>query len=167
MSPVLAGRCWLLGDDVPSDALISTQHTFQYDPRQLRKHLFAEVRPALAVEAKAGDLLVAGKRFAHGSQHSHPFLAMKEIGVGLIARTLSRPSFRLAIFMGVPLLEIGAEAIGLLHDGDQLRVDFATGSISNQTTGTQVQVEPLPPFLLEIITAGGGLGFLQQQRAAA
>jgi 3-isopropylmalate/(R)-2-methylmalate dehydratase small subunit len=48
LSTVLQGRCWKLGDDVSSDALISARHVFEYDPRQLRKHLLAEDRPEFA-----------------------------------------------------------------------------------------------------------------------
>ena len=164
---VLAGRCWRLGDDVSSDALISARHVFEYDPRLLRKHLLAEVRPEFAAEAQPGDVLVVGKRFAHGSQHSHPFLALKEMGIGLVARTLSRPAFRLAIYMGVPLLEVGADVLDQLGDGDRLRVDFATGTIADETSGARLQVDPLPAFLIEIVAAGGGLGHLKQQHAAA
>ena len=163
----LAGRCWRLGDDVASDALISARHVFEYDPRLLRKHILAEVRPEFAAEATPGDILVVGKRFAHGSQHSHPFIALKELGVGLIARTLSRPAFRLAIYMGVPLLEVGEDVYDQLGDGDRLRVDFATGAIADETSGARLQADPLPAFLLEIVAAGGGLGHLKQQHAAA
>ena len=164
---VFSGRCWRLGDDVASDSLISARHVFEYDPRLLRKHILAEVRPEFAVEAKPGDILVVGKRFAHGSQHSHPFIALKEMGVGLIARTLSRPAFRLSIYMGVPLLEVGADVVERLGDGDRLRVDFATGTITDETSCVRLQTDPLPAFLLEIVAAGGGLGHLKQQHAAA
>lgn len=167
MSMILEGRCWKLGDDVSSDELISARHVYEYDPRQLRKHLLAEPRPEFAREARAGDLLVAGKRFAHGSQHTHPFLAMKEMGVGLLARTLARPPFRLAIYTGVPVLEIGEAAAEALSDGDRLRVDFASGLIDNVSRGTQHRAEPIAPFLLDIIAAGGGLGFLRNQSAQA
>lgn len=165
-SLVLEGRCWKLGDDVSSDALISARHVFEYDPRLLRRHLLAEERPAFAAEAQPGDVLVAGRRFAHGSQHSHPFLALKEMGVGLVARTLARPPFRLAVYMGVPLLEIGEAAWQALNDGDRLRTDFRRGLIENLSTGTQHEVAPLPAFLLDIVAAGGGLPYLGRAAAA-
>src|SRR5690606_17451977 len=133
MNLVYEGRCWRLGADVSSDELISANHVFEYDPRALRKHLLADLRPELAKEAKTGDLIVAGKRFAHGSQHTHPFLAMKAIGLGLLAHRLLRPPFRLAIYCGVPLLEIGDDSLAMLGDGDHLRVNFETGQISNLT----------------------------------
>lgn len=166
-SLVREGRCWKLGDDVSSDALISARHVFEYDPRLLRKHLLAEERAEFAAQAQPGDVLVAGRRFAHGSQHSHPFLAMKEMGVGLLARTLSRPPFRLAVYMGVPLLEIGEDAWWQLNDGDRLRVDFGCGRIDNLSTGTCHEVVPLPAFLLDIVGAGGGLAYLSRGAQAA
>jgi 3-isopropylmalate/(R)-2-methylmalate dehydratase small subunit len=161
MNLILEGRCWKLGDDVSSDELISARHVYEYDPRQLRKHLLAERRPAFAAEAAAGDILLVGRRFAHGSQHTHPFLAMKEMGVGLVARTLARPPFRLAIYTGVPVLEIGEAGAATLADGDRLRVDFSSGLIENLSAGTRQQLAPLPGFLLDIVRAGGGLPFLR------
>lgn len=167
MSLTYEGRCWRLGDDVSSDDLMSARHVYEYDPRMLRRHLLAEVRPELAAEAKPGDLLVAGRRFAHGSQHTHPFLAMREMGLGLVARALARPPFRLAVYTGVPLLEIGDEIAETLADGDRLRVDFAAGRIDHLDRGTHWTVDPLPAFLLDIVRAGGGLPFLRAGSGAA
>lgn len=160
-SLIYQGRCWKLGDDVSSDELISAQHVFEYDPQVLRKHLLQERLPRFASEAKAGDIVLAGKRFAHGSQHTHPFLAMKAIGVGLLAEQLLRPPFRLAIYSGIPLLEISQSVQDMLSDGDQIRVNFKTGEVVNLTQHTTSMVNPLPDFLLDIVQAGGGLGYMQ------
>jgi len=160
MNLVYEGRCWKLGDDVSSDELISARHVFEYDPGRLRKHLLEELRPAFAREAQAGDIIVAGKRFASGSQHTHPFLAMKAIGLGLVAHRLLRAPFRLAIYCGVPVLEAGTDALAMFDDADRIQVDFETGRIKNLTHERQIDVAPLPDFLLEIVRAGGGLGYL-------
>lgn len=161
--PVHIGRCWKIGDDVSSDQLISAHHTFEYDPRMLRKHLLHDARPELAGQARPGDVLLAGRRFAHGSHHSHPFLAMKEMGLGLLAQQLTRAPFRLAVFMGVPVLEIGRDVIDAISDGDQLEIDYANGNITNKTDGQRFSAAPLPDFLLEIIAAGGGLNYVKCQ----
>lgn len=161
MNLVYEGRCWKLGDDVSSDELISAQHVFEYDPQKLREHLLEERLPDFAKQARAGDIVLAGKRFAHGSQHTHPFLAMKAIGLGLLIQAPPRPSFRLAIYCGIPLLDIGRDVIEFLHDADSVRVDFQKGEITNLTDGTKLSVAPLPGFLLDIVQAGGGMGFLQ------
>lgn len=162
------GRCWKLPDDVSSDLLISAGHVFEYDPRILRKHLLEELRPELAETARPGDLLLAGRRFAHGSQHSHPFIAMKEMGLGLAAVKLTRAPFRLAVYMGVPLLEVGLDIYDAIQDGDHVEVDYARGRIvhsagSASRVQRHYQAEPLPDFLLDIVRAGGGLGYMRQQ----
>lgn len=159
MTGIYRGRCWRFGDNLASDELIPPQHVFEYDPKVLRRHLLAEVRPALSETARPGDLIVAGRNFANGSNHSHPFLAMREMGLGLICGSVSRGPFRLAVFMGIPMLVAGMEAVVALNDGDHLAVDFATGRISNETTGQDRQVEPLSPFLLDIVSQGGGLAY--------
>ena len=164
---VRTGRCWKFGDDLSSDELISARHTFEYDPRILRKHLLHEVRPEFAGAAQSGDVLLAGRRFAHGSQHSHPFLAMKDIGMGLLAQGLTRAPFRLAVFMGVPLLEIGPEIGAAIEDGDRLEIDYAAGRIRNLTRGQEHRAAPLPDFLLEIVRDGGGLNHLKVKAAQA
>lgn len=161
------GRCWKLEDDVSSDALIAANHVFEYDPRILRRHLLEETRPELAAQAQAGDFLLAGRRFAHGSQHSHPFLAMKEMGLGLLAVGLTRAPFRLAVYMGVPLLEIDPITYHAIHDGDAVEADFARGRVTHLRTGQVHQSAPLPGFLLEIVQAGGGLAYLRRNAAKA
>jgi len=161
------GRVWKLGDDVASELLISANHVFEYDPRMLRKHLLHEVRPELAGEAREGDIIVAGRRFAHGSQHSHPFLAMKDMGLGLLAVKPTRAPFRLAIYMGVPLLEISEEINTKIDDGETIEVDFARGRIRLAGIGREFTTDPLPAFLLDIVRAGGGLGYMSERAAAA
>src|SRR5690606_36799817 len=153
------GRCWRFGDDLASDQLLPPQHVFEYDPKLLRRCLLAEPRPELTQQAQRSDLLVAGRNFATGSSHSHPFLAMREVGIGLICASISRGPFRLAVFMGIPLLVIGAQAGAGLNDGDRLEVDIAVGRIATRTTGLDEHVEPLSPFLLAIISQDGGLSY--------
>lgn len=156
----LRGRAWKFEQDISSDQLISARHVFEFDPRLLSKHLLHEIRPELAQQAKPGDVIVAGAHFAHGSNHSHPFLAMQALGVGLLCRSLSRGPFRLAIFMGVPLLQASDAVIAAIEDGQQLEIDFKQGRIVNLSTGTSMQAAPLSPFLQEIVQAGGGMGFI-------
>lgn len=162
---VRTGRCWKIGDDVASDELISARHVFEYDPRVLRKHLLEDLRPDLPAQAQPGDVLLAGRRFAHGSHHSHPFLAMREMGLGLLAQPLKRAPFRLAVFVGVPLLEVTDEIVASIRDGDRLEVDYESGRIRNLTQGGTFTAPPLPDFLREIVKAGGGLNYLKGQAA--
>ena len=42
-----------------------------------------------------------------------------------------------------------------LKNGDEVKVDFDTGVITNITTGKSYQAQPFPPFIQNIITSGG------------
>ena len=87
------GRAWKFDRDVSSDELISARHVFEFDELLLRKHLLEEVRPEITRDAQSGDLLVCAGAFAHGSNHSHPFIAMKALGLGLLTRSLMSVDF--------------------------------------------------------------------------
>jgi len=49
-----------------------------------------------------------------------------------------------------------------VSDGDMIRVDFESGTIVNETTGQEFQAKPTPPFLLEMLKAGGLIAMADQ-----
>ncbi|MBC7105426.1 MAG: hypothetical protein H5T97_05775 [Firmicutes bacterium] len=53
-----------------------------------------------------------------------------------------------------------------IKQGDELSVDLATGRIENLTTGQVFQAQPLPPFMRELVDAGGLLPYLKARLAA-
>lgn len=162
MSIIRSGRCWKLPDEVSSDQLIGSHLAFEFDPQILRQHLLEELRPELVREAQPGDCIVAGRNFAHGSVHSHPFLAMQAMGLGLIARSMPRGGFRLAVFMGIPMLTADDTLYDSVNDGDSLEIDYSLGKLRNATTGREFTVAPLAPFLQDIVASGGGLNYVQR-----
>lgn len=162
---VLRGRCWKLGDSISNDQLMASRFVFDYDLSILTKNIMADVVPDFAAEAKSGDFILAGENFAHGSLHIHPFLALKEMGVGIMCRSMPRGAFRLAIYAGVTLL-IGCGAVhDVVSDGEEIEVDPARGLVCRLCDGTTIQVEPLSPFLAEIVAAGGGVGYIRKTMA--
>jgi len=58
------------------------------------------------------------------------------------------------------------EAVDGISAGDQVRVDFATGTIINDTTGEQFQAAPFPEFVNGIIEHGGLLKSLKARGVA-
>ena len=47
------------------------------------------------------------------------------------------------------------EAVDTISAGDTVSVDFDTGVITDETNGKVFHAEPFPPFIQEIISAGG------------
>jgi 3-isopropylmalate/(R)-2-methylmalate dehydratase small subunit len=151
---ILAGRAWKFGDDIDTDAIIPGRYLVINDPRELAMHLFEGMRPEMAVQAREGDYVVAGENFGCGSSREHAPLALKGAGIAaVIAKSFARIFFRNAINIGMPLL-ISDEA-DRIKDGDVLEIDLAQGIVHNLSTGEIYKTKPLPPFLREIVQAGG------------
>jgi 3-isopropylmalate/(R)-2-methylmalate dehydratase small subunit len=88
---------------------------------------------------------------------------MTALGVGLIAESVPHFTYRMLVASGLPALPF-CQGIGKnVEDGDNLRVDFASGVIENLTRGTRVETEPLPASLREIIDLGGSIPALKKR----
>jgi 3-isopropylmalate/(R)-2-methylmalate dehydratase small subunit len=87
-------------------------------------------------------------------------------GLGLVAVSMPRGSFRNAINAGLPFLN-GCAGVGeLCETSDLLEVDFSTGRFTNQTRSEEHHFSPLPPELRSIIAAGGWKSQFKQRLAA-
>ena len=84
---VLEGRCWKFGDNIMNDGGLM-HHDFVkkqvWDKDVLKHHCLENVNPDFAKSAKPGDIIVAGKKFAHGNFHIQGFLGLKGLGVGVV-----------------------------------------------------------------------------------
>ena len=67
--------------------------------------------------------------------------------------------------MSASILE-SPEAAADARAGDELEVELETGVIRNLTQGKTYRAEPFPPFLRDIIDAGGLVSYVREQLAA-
>jgi 3-isopropylmalate/(R)-2-methylmalate dehydratase small subunit len=72
----------------------------------------------------------------------------------VVAHSFARIFYRNSINVGLPILESPAAADDA-EKGHQLEIDLQAGEIRNLTTGQVHRAEPYPPFMMEIIDAGG------------
>lgn len=154
-------RAWRFDDNVNTDEIIPGRYNVTIDPGELAKNVFCEVRPDFATGVQPGDVLVAGKNFGCGSSREHAPIAIKGSGVQcIVARSYARIFFRNAINIGLPILTCAdADAI---EDGTELDVDLETAVIRDRSSGREYQAQPLPPFVLTIVDAGGIVPFLRE-----
>src|SRR5204862_4101109 len=125
-------------------------------PRYLPAYGFDELVPAFAASIQPGHLIVAGKNFGCGSVREVAVTALAGAGIrAVLARSFSRTYYRNAVNNG--LLPVVCDTRGI-REGDSLAL--ADAAIRNQTTGETIATEPLPPVMLEIIQAGGLVGYM-------
>ncbi len=65
--------------------------------------------------------------------------------------------------MGLPIFEL-PEA-NEIAEGDTVRIDMNTGEIINETQGKTYKFTPIPPFMQELVDAGGLIAYAQKEIA--
>jgi 3-isopropylmalate/(R)-2-methylmalate dehydratase small subunit len=114
-----------------------------------------DIDPTFAKKVQPGNIIVAGTNFGCGSSREHAPVAIKASGIGcVVAESFARIFFRNAINIGLPILEC-AQAAQETEAGQSLEIDLGKGVIRNLSTGKVYQATPYPPFMLELIAAGG------------
>lgn len=161
------GTIWKFGNDVDTDAIIPARYLNTSDPEELARHCMEDADPAFVGKMKPGDIILAGKNFGCGSSREHAPVAIKGAGVGLvIAESFARIFYRNAFNIGLPILE-SAQAAAEIREGDDVEVDIETGVIIDHTTRQRYQATAIPPFMRELLAAGGLVPYVRRQRRQA
>ena len=151
----LTGRVWKYGDNVDTDVILPARYLDRTAPEALAEHCLEDLDPGFAAGVRPGDLVVAGENFGCGSSREHAPLAIRAAGVGcVVARSFARIFYRNAINVGLPILECPA-AVEDATAGHRLEIDLEEGRVRNLDTGRVYQAEPYPPFMMDIVRAGG------------
>ena len=159
----VTGNVFKYGDNLDTDVIIPARYLSITDPAELASHCMEDIDIDFIKKVKPGDIIVAGANFGCGSSREHAPLALKLCGVScVIASTFARIFYRNAINIGLPILEC-AEAARVLSNGDEVEVDFDIGDIHNVTAGKSYMARPFPPFIKDIVGAGGLLQALKNR----
>lgn len=162
----IRGRAHAYGDNINTDVIIPARYLTTSDPVELARHCMEDIDPEFVSKVESGDLIVAGENFGCGSSREHAPVAIKAAGVSaVVAGSFARIFFRNAINTGLPALAC-PKAAADIKNGDEIAVDLATGRIDNLTQGRSYEAEPFPPFLQEIITAGGLVPYTRKRLTA-
>jgi 3-isopropylmalate dehydratase small subunit len=158
------GKAWKFGADVDTDAIIPARYLSTSDPKELASHCMEDsANPDFIKKMKAGDIIVAEKNFGCGSSREHAPIAIKTAGVScVVAKSFARIFYRNCFNMGLPIFE-SAEAVDGTTEGDELEVDADAGVIRNLTTNKTFTVAPVPPFMQELIAAGGLMAYTKKK----
>ena len=145
-------RTWKFGDNIDTDAIIPGRYLIEYDPKQLALHAFEGIRDEYAHNVREGDVVVGGRNFGCGSSREHAPLALLGGGVKVvIARSFARIFYRNAINVGI--LPVVCPEADRIPDGGTVTLKLDEGWIG--CGEERLTVEPVPPFLQDIVRAGG------------
>ena len=151
----LNGTVIKYGDNVDTDVIIPARYLNTIDKKELASHCMEDLDTTFTSRVKPGDIMVGGENFGCGSSREHAPVAIKASGIScVIAKSFARIFYRNSINIGLPIMEC-PEAVDAINAGDTVSVDFDTGVITDETNGKVFHAEPFPPFIQEIISAGG------------
>ena len=152
---LIRGKVWRFGNDVDTDAIIPARYLNTSDPKELAKHVMEDADKDFAGKVSPGDIIVAGKNFGCGSSREHAPIAIKAVGIqAVIAKSFARIFYRNSFNIGLPIFE-SAEASEKVKEGNEIEIDADKGLIRNIATQEEYKANPIPPFMQELIDAGG------------
>lgn len=159
----LKGRAWKFGADVDTDAIIPARYLNTSNPSELACHCMEDADPEFPNKVQPGDIIVAQKNFGCGSSREHAPIAIKAAGVScVIASSFARIFYRNSFNIGLPIFE-SPEAVDGIQEGDEISVDMGSGKIINHTREEEYIASPIPPFMQEIIAAGGLINYVSER----
>ena len=147
----------------------------KYGAEVIAQHCLESLRPQFALEARPGDVIVAGANFGIGSSREQAASALVHLGIAaVIAPSFGGLFYRNAFNVGLPLLTC-RDALAIA-DGERVQFDLQRGIVRCVTDasgrhlderGPLLACEPIPAFLIELVLAGGLLAQLKRRLARA
>jgi 3-isopropylmalate/(R)-2-methylmalate dehydratase small subunit len=151
---IIEGRALVIDrDNVDTDVLYPGKYLNVLDPAEMPRYLFDGLDPALRDQLHGDTVLVAWENFGTGSSRENVPMAMKAAGIRcVLAKSFARIFHRNCINLGLPAIA-SPEAAAAAAPGSRIRIETETGAIA--VDGATFAARPLPPFMLELLGAGG------------
>jgi 3-isopropylmalate/(R)-2-methylmalate dehydratase small subunit len=161
---MIEGRVIRVGDDVNTDLILPGPYLNLSEPKELAATSWRAVTPKMARDLRPGDVIVAGENFGCGSSREQAPVALLARGIrAVVAASFARIFLRNAINLGLPALESRAAAQAL-GGGEVVMIDWAAGSIETKD-GRRFQAQLQPPFIADLIAAGGLVPWVERRLA--
>jgi methanogen homoaconitase small subunit len=154
-------KAWKFGADVDTDQIVPGRYAPYMRPdADVGEAAFIEARPDFNKNARPGDIIVATSNFGCGSSREYAVDALKRRQVGaIVALSFARIFYRNALNLGIPLY-VAPEIVETVQEGDEVALDVPGSRLI--VNGREFTLPELPPFVQEILTAGGIVPYIQQ-----
>ena len=173
MEQVIAGKAYVLGNDIDTDQIIPAEHLVYSlsDPEEKKNYgKFAlsgvpkddaglpEGNKLFVEEGKFESeytIIIGGKNFGCGSSREHAPACLKIAGIqAIIAASYARIFYRNSVDGGffIPF-ESSDKLINNIRTGDNLAVNVEVGALTNNSSNQTFKLQPLGE-VAEIVKAG-------------
>jgi len=172
---VLTGRLWLitdekdhLMDDIDTDMIYHNAHLAVTDIDEMGQYAFGNLHgwEHFAEQAKAGDLVMAGRNFGAGSSRQQAVDCFVSLGISaLICESYGAIYKRNAINSGFPILTVPDLVSKIKKDKEiqhlqQVRLELKTGNLyDKESEDLLIEGSPFSEVQMDIYNAGGLLKF--------
>ncbi len=149
---------------INTDEIIPARYLTTDKEEELAKHAMEDLDSNFVKNVKKGDFIIAGDDFGCGSSREHAVWALRGAGIkAVVANSFARIFYRNAInngFLAIECKDISKK----VKNEDELEIDIEKGIIKNLTKKEEYKFTPLPKFVLDIMKAGGLLGYIGKKR---
>ena len=155
-------KAWKFGDDIDTDVIIAARYLNTSDENELAKHVMEDADKEFASKIAINDLIVAGDNFGCGSSREHAPIALKAAGISaVLAKNFARIFYRNSFNIGLPIYEVAD--VDKITEGDDIEIDPKAKKIINHTKNETYEFKPIPPFMQELIDAGGLIPYAKKE----
>jgi 3-isopropylmalate/(R)-2-methylmalate dehydratase large subunit len=152
------GRVWVVAkDNIDTDMIFHNRHLAVTDMAQMGPFTFGNLPgwEDFSKKAAPGDIVVTGSNFGAGSSRQQAVDCFKSLGVAaIVARSFGAIYERNAINAALPVLSGDLIAAGL-KSGEEISVDFASGTVTRLATGAVIRIVPFSETQMAIYLKGG------------
>lgn len=159
------GRLWVLTDpdgklydDIDTDMIFHNRYLHITDVAQMGQYALDNLKgwQDFAQKTQPGDVILTGKNFGAGSSRQQAVDCFRALGIStIVAESFGAIYKRNAINSGLPIVSLpGLTGLaGEFKTGDELEVDFETGSLVLNGEKT-FQAQPFSQVQMDIYQAG-------------
>lgn len=166
METVIRGRAFVFGKNIDTDQIYPSRFVECTEIEDIKKYAMFGVDEKFTEKFKPGDIIVADTNFGCGSSREHAAITLKGIQVGaVIADSFGRIFFRNAINLGIPVISC-QHICEVVHNGDEVEVDFLKGTVKNLTAGVNTEFVPMSDYIMNILAHGGIKPMIKAQQEA-
>lgn len=156
---VVEGRVWYIKEDnIDTDMIFHNRYLAITNIDEMGQYAFDNLEgyEDFAKKAQNGDIIVVQKNFGSGSSRQQAVDCFKALGISVIlAESFGAIYERNAINAALPIMTYKSLDNIDLHDGDNIKVDFKTGEITNLKNNKTTKINPFYDVQLDIYQNGG------------